>query len=105
MHVLEPVQVLPAHGLDVLLQKRRQPAVVRDEIDIVAIADVLADLLLAARVEARGLDEVIDVLLGAFGAVGFAGGARGRLRGLRGLGRLLAYLLSLTTLAMTFPSP
>ena len=47
--VLEPVEVVPPHVFDVTFQKRREPPVVGNQVDIVAIADVLADFLLAAR--------------------------------------------------------
>ena len=51
--VLQPVEVVPAHELHVVLQIGRELRVVRHEVHVVAVADVLADLLLARRVEAR----------------------------------------------------
>src|SRR4029078_5438140 len=51
MHVLEPVQIVPTHEFHIGAKIRRQPLVIGHKIDIVAITDVLADLLLAGGVE------------------------------------------------------
>ena len=48
MHILEPIEVVPTHRLQIFLQERRQALVIRHQVHIVAIADVLPDLLLAA---------------------------------------------------------
>ena len=65
MDVLQPVEVVPAHDLHVLLQEGRDPGVIRHQVHIVAIADVLTDLLLAGAVESRGtLQELVDIILG-----------------------------------------
>ena len=65
MHVLEPVEVVPAHELDVVLEEGGQPAVIGQQIDVVAIADVLADLLLPRGIEPGGvLQKFVDIALG-----------------------------------------
>src|SRR5262245_16018156 len=62
MHVLEPVEVIPTHELDVVLEVRREPAVVGKKIDVVAVADVLADLLLARGIETGSVLQIfVDV--------------------------------------------
>src|SRR5262245_16614897 len=63
MHVPAPVEVRPAHELHIASEKRGQPPVVGKQIHVVAIADMLADLLLARRAEAFGvLDELVHIL-------------------------------------------
>src|SRR5262245_33026171 len=62
VHILEPIEVVPAHELDIGLEVRRKPLVVGKEVDVVAIADVLADLLLARGIETGGVLEIfVDV--------------------------------------------
>jgi hypothetical protein len=67
MHVLEPVEVVPAHEFEILLEERGEAGIVGQQVHIIAIADVLADLLLALRLETLLVaDELVDVLdLGA----------------------------------------
>jgi hypothetical protein len=61
MHILEPVEVVPAHELHIALEEGGQPFVVGDQVHIIAIADMLADLLLARGREAGlVLDELVD---------------------------------------------
>src|SRR5688572_1060573 len=61
--ILQPVEVVPAHHLDIFLEERRDARIVRHQVHVVAIADVLADFLLALGIEAGGvLDELVDIL-------------------------------------------
>ena len=62
MDVFQPVQVVPAHHLDVFLQERRETLIVRQQIHVIAIADMLADRLLTLTIQPIPLKKVIDVL-------------------------------------------
>src|SRR5688500_4122275 len=63
MDVLEPSEVGPAHHLHVFPQETRQARVVGHQVDIVAVANVLTDLLLALAVEPVFLEVLVNVLV------------------------------------------
>jgi hypothetical protein len=69
VNILQPIEVWPSHQLDILLQERTQSRVVRQQIDIIAITNVLADLLFPLSIQAVGGQEVINVGLFAHACI------------------------------------
>ena len=62
MDIFQPVQVVPAHEFHVARQERRDAPVIGHQIDIVAVADVLADLNFTLRFDAgRVLQKLVDI--------------------------------------------